>query len=175
MYRPLHSGSFPFEIDTSKERHVQPPAALLFTFTTTVLLLLVVVDSPMPPSSTTVATRDRHRWWKICNIVRWVMEFLTIAHYVFLEHYYSVDFPWWFDRQKNASVEFRQHAQIFKLIWRSNPWMDPLEKNILLHYFLLYFMQVLSFSPWMACFNLNVTDLNFFHKSKAKLVKFVAN
>ena len=97
------------------------------------------------------------------------------AHCVLLKHYYSVDFPWWFDRQKNASVEFRQHAQIFKLIWRSNPWMDPLEKNILLHYFLLYFMQVLSFSPWMACFNLNVTDLNFFHKSKAKLVKFVAN
>ena len=54
--RPLHSGSFPFEIDTSKERHVQPPAALLFTFTTTIHLHLLLLQCHLP-SSTTVANR----------------------------------------------------------------------------------------------------------------------
>ena len=66
-------------------------------------------------------------------------------------------------------------AQIFKSIWRSNAWMDPLEIFFLLYQFLLYFLQFKSFPPWMACFNSNINDLDFVPKDKSKLVKIVAN
>ena len=44
--------------------------------------------------------------------------------------------------------------------------MDSLEKTILLYQNLHYFLQVKSFSLWMACFNSNVNDLDFVTKHK---------
>ena len=54
---------------------------------------------------------------------------------------------WW----KNASIEFCQWTeiwgQIFRWTWKSNAWMDLLEKTNLLYQFLFYFLQVKLFSP----------------------------
>ena len=62
--------------------------------------------------------------------------------------------------KKTVSVDFRQRAcldwdlrQIFKSIWRSNTWMDPIDFFFLLYQFLFYFLQVKLFLPWIACFN----------------------
>ena len=120
------------------------------------------------------------------------------THCVILEHYYSVDFPWWFHRNFfclsivksnwknswNQSVKkvtqviwqncfagaLKNVSKTFTSIWRPNAWMDSLEKRILLYQFLLYLLQLKSFSRWMACFNSNVNDLNFLSKSSSKLV-----
>ena len=128
-----------------------------------------------------------------------ILQDLSIAHCVFLEHYYSVDFPCWFDRKLVSLVSSAKHVkcqnvklpfviwqknwlcltslddQIFKSFWKPNPWMNLLEKKILLYQFLFYFLQVKSFPPWMACFNSNINDLEFVTKEKLKLVKIVAN
>ena len=108
------------------------------------------------------------------------------THCVVLKHYYSVDFPWWFDRkigffsflrkvvkwqtlkaalcyltkklvslvfsaklvkwqnvklhfviwQKNCLFLTLLDDQIFRSFWKSNPWMNLLEKKILLYQFL---------------------------------------
>ena len=94
---------------------------------------------------------------------------LAVTHCVLLEHYYSVYFPWWFDRknrftktandndffsvkwqklklhlvisQKNCLCLTSLHDQIFKSFWKPNPWMNLLEFFFLLYQFLLYFLQ----------------------------------
>ena len=83
---------------------------------------------------------------------------LAVTHCVLLEHYYSVYFPWWFDRkncftktandndffsvkwqklklhlvisQKNCLCLTSLDDQIFKSFWKPNPWMNLLEKKI---------------------------------------------
>ena len=65
--------------------------------------------------------------------------------------------------QKNQVL--KNVSKTFKSIWRPNVWMDSREKIILLYQFLLYLLLYKSFSPWMACFNKNVNDLNFSPKS----------
>ena len=77
--------------------------------------------------------------------------------------------------QKNCLCLTSLDDQIFKSFWKPNPWMNLLEKKILLYQFLFYFLQVKSFPPWMACFNSNINDLDFVTKEKLKLVKIVAN
>ena len=81
------------------------------------------------------------------------MLFQISTHYVLLEHYYSVDFPLWFDRKffalayfekqqkkfvklesergySNDLTDFLSFAEevvlksVFKSTWRANPWMD---------------------------------------------------
>ena len=44
----------------------------------------------------------------------------------------------------------------FRLMWRPNAWIYPLEKKPLLYKFLLYFLQVKSFPPWMASIGHNI-------------------
>ena len=72
---------------------------------------------------------------------------------------------------------------ILKLFWKPNPWMNLLEKNFLLYQFLLYFLQLKSFPPWMACFNSNINDSEvvlltkfdgrtYFVKSQSSLLNF---
>ena len=41
-------------------------------------------------------------WWKSWDHQRHLLQIIEVnigAHCVLLEHYYSVDFPWWFDRK----------------------------------------------------------------------------
>ena len=87
------------------------------------------------------------------------------THCVILEHYYSVDFPWWFHRNFfclsivksnwknswNQSVKkvtqviwqncfagaLKNVSKTFTSIWRPNAWMDSLETKSLLYQFLL--------------------------------------
>ena len=83
----------------------------------------------------------------------------------------------WFD-EKSASVEICHWTEIlgiFESIWKSNAWMDPLEKKNLLYQFLFYCLQVKLFSLWIA-FLLKISmNQNFFAKSKSQLVKIVSN
>ena len=54
-----------------------------------------------------------------------------------------------FDK-KSASVQICQWTEIlgiFESIWKSNAWMNPLEKKNLLYQFLFYCLQVKLFSP----------------------------
>ena len=92
----------------------------------------------------------------------WILaKFWPNSHYVLLEHYYSVEFPWWFDRKnlhkilylqilkKNCEIRVKRrllkwferislceyffHAsKTFKLIWKPNAWIDSLGKRIML-------------------------------------------
>jgi len=83
------------------------------------------------------------------------------THCVLLKHYYSVDFPWWFDRKisffsllrktwklekkscqmticKSAICDLTEkllpsNFVVFKSIWRPNAWMDTLEISFLLN------------------------------------------
>ena len=71
------------------------------------------------------------------------------AHYVLLEHYYSLDFPWWFDRKK-----FREFChlpdnvfiQIFKSIWRSKAWMGFSSFFSIISVFSLFFAKLVDFT-----------------------------
>ena len=80
--------------------------------------------------------------------------------------------------EKSASVKICQWTEILGIlesIWKSNAWMDPLEKKNLLYQFLFYCLQVNLFSPWIA-FLLKISmNQNFFAKSKSQLVKIVSN
>ena len=73
----------------------------------------------------------------------------SLAHYVLLEHYYSMDLKELLGsmiekknslNDKNSKLQFviwhknclrwiLNFARIFKLIWRPNPWMNPVEKK----------------------------------------------
>ena len=60
----------------------------------------------------------------------------TISHCVLLKHYYSVDFPWWFDRKKKSYVYFE--------IFFKNSWNQSEESysNDLTDFFLRVLFQI---------------------------------
>ena len=153
-------------------------------------LLITILISYCPTSMVGIfdirhkSKEEKNPYPSFCTVVfvDWLDRSLfTMAHWVILEHYYSMDFTWWFDRKisffsiisKTAEkfVNWQQFKaalfgltekkllpsnKTFKLMWRSNAWMDPLEKNTLLYQFLLYFLQVKSFPPWMASIGHNI-------------------
>ena len=119
---------------------------------------------------------------------------LTKAHCVLLEHYYSVDFPWWFDKKKMCHlncqwklVKWQQmklhfliwqksclcltslNNQIFKSFWKPNPWMNLLEFFSIMSVFTLIFCSLSPFyREWpQSATILTSFDLSFVTKSKS--------
>ena len=74
--------------------------------------------------------------------------------------------------QKNWLCLTSFDDQIFKSFWKPNPWMNLLEKKILLYQFLFYFLQFKFLPPWMACFNWNINDLDF-DLSRLRLIEAI--
>ena len=57
----------------------------------------------------------------------WVFLFFYVSHCLLLGHYYSVDFPWWFDRKKSAKnfafVDFEKNREI-RVLTSLLKWFD---------------------------------------------------
>ena len=67
------------------------------------------------------------------------------SHCVLLEHYYSVDFPWWFDRKKSESFCVRQFWKLLKKFVKSE--CEESYKNDLTEFFWVRFFQKQMFFP----------------------------
>jgi hypothetical protein len=94
----------------------------------------------------------------------------NMTHCVLLKHYYSVEFPWWFDRKISFFSKTCEMAKckatlcdLTEKLFVSNFIRWPnlhsgsqihgwifLKKKFLLYQFLFWFLQDKSFSPWMA-------------------------
>ena len=73
------------------------PTRLIWTYT------LIKFQKKILPTRLlcTYTVIDFSLFWltqKICYLLTYLYHF-TCAHCVLLKHYYSVDFPWWFDRK----------------------------------------------------------------------------
>ena len=101
----------------------------------------------------------------ICE--KFTARFFYNTHCVLLRHYYSVDFPWWFDRKisfssllsknllndKKSKLHFaiwqktcfRRSSSAFKSIWRPTAWMDPVQ-------IFFYYISFYSFLCRLSCF-----------------------